>query len=279
MDDDEQYARYHLVPAPVTRGHDDDPRMAIWFCVDDVAIDPNRQRDVLQGRIEGMKPWQWALAEAITITVRSDDVLVVTEGQNRVLRRQLDAPGSYMWGVISPDARESKVAMGIARGRRPFSAYDYWHLRLADRDPKVVMAEAILASMNPPLQMFDRVGRSGNGIAAVAVVSRIMDTYEDVAESGRLLKEILSVLTEAWPNPEEPRRLDGRLMSALHHLIVFNGDLYEHRRMVETLKLNTAHRWYQYGTERGAGDTANSATGRQIAKLYNKSKKTRKIEW
>lgn len=281
MEENEVYARYVLVPAPerTKPTADDDPRLAIYFCVDDVAIDPNKQRDVKNARVEGMTPWLWELAETPTITVRKDEVLAVTEGQNRVLRRQLDAPGSYMWGIISPSSRESAVAMGIARGRRPFSPYDYWHLRKADGDPKVLMGEAVMASMSPPLQLFDQAGKSGFGISAVTVVSRIMDTYESVTESAELLREILSVLTETWPNPKEDRRLDGRLLGALHHLIVRNGEFYEHKRMVDTLKLNGAHRWWQYGTERGYGDTSVSAVGKQVAKLYNRNKKTKKIEW
>lgn len=280
MKTEEEYVDCIIVDAPAPLGPHDDPRKAIWFRVSDVLVDQNVQRTVLAGRIEALTAdWDWSLAEGITITVRDDDVLVVTEGQNRVLARQRIAPDSHMWGLISLDSNESKVALGIARGRRPHTPYDKWRLRLHDRDERVLAAEQVLALMDPPLRLFDSAGRTGYGISAVGVVNKIMDTYEDVQASAQLLRSVLRILTKAWPFPTEPRRLDGRLMEALRHLLVHNAEIVDEKRLTEVMQSNTAQRWYQYGSERGAGDTAYSAVGRQICKVYNYAKKTRKLEW
>lgn len=277
-DKNDEYADYVIIDPP-TKGNGDDPRRAIWFNVSDVVVDHNVQRLTMQGRVEDLSSkFDFNKAEAITITIRDDDVLVVTEGQTRVLSRKDTHPGSHMWGVISTDSNESGVALGIARGRKPLTPYDKWRLRLHMQDPRCLAAKQVMDFMEPPLALYDRTGKSGYGLSAVGVVDTIMGTYgDDVQSSALLLRSVLQVLAKAWPLPTEPRRFDGRLMDALRLIMTRNAEIIDTDRLVEKLQTTTARRWYQYGSDRAGTDTAASAIAREIIKVYNYQKQSRRI--
>lgn len=276
----DKVADYVIYPPPQA-GPGDDPRSSIWFNVSHVVVDHNVQRTTLQSRVDDLNAsFDFNKAEAITITVREDGTMAVTEGQTRVLSRRETHPGSHMWGVVSSDSHEAGVALGIAKGRKALTAYDKWRLRHHERDPRVLAAEQVLAFMDPPLQLTDRLsGNIGYGIFAIGAMDRVMAAYpEDVAGSALLLKTILQVLTTAWPNSRETRRLDGRLIDSLRHVIVRNGDIIDVDRLTETMQSMTPHRWCQYAADRGAADTASSAIGREIVRVYNYRKQSRRIE-
>ena len=190
--------RVYFTPPEDISGHDD-PRAQVYVYEDDLLIDQNVQRPVRPEWQVG-KAHDWNRAEVVTCTLREDGVLVVTEGQNRLLLLREQFPGSRLWVVLQTDANEAGVALDIARARQAHNPYDQWQLRLHRGDEREVLAELVLRDLDLELSR----GRSTlpGRISAVGSVRQIM-SWGDPVSAQEMLRRTLSVLKMAFGQQDD----------------------------------------------------------------------------
>lgn len=221
-----------VVVKPPANGDGDDPRQMVYINVDKVVVDPNVQRRTKDERLTKMGNWNWDLAETPTVALRTDGLYAAIEGQNRILKRQKEAPGTSMWMVLRPSpatdwtADEAKVALGIAKGRKLHSSYDAMHVELAAGDPYWQAAVATLAEHEVEFTPNGQYNNSGvRGIAAITAVGGVMHSYdktadttdEAVTDGAALLGRVLLVIINAFD--EQKAMWDGTLIRAVSGVI------------------------------------------------------------
>lgn len=284
-----------VVDPPAARGPDDDPRQIIYVSVDDVLIDPNVQRSVLQPRIDRMGEWDYDLAEGPTVSRRKNGQYIAIEGQGRVLHQQQQHPGSKMWMfVIEPDsenyaADEARIARRISGTRTQHTVFDRMSLERTAGDP--YWQEATRALLYFGLEMTGSSGKGPNAVTAVGAIGTIMHSFDGVAEmssdesvqaGSELLQDVISILREAYqykPDKEKKGMYD-RIM-----LLVVAGALRRHPRLDKfrlsgVLARLTPGQWKDEASRHRPGTSALDHLGKQVVDDYNSGKRdANKIAW
>lgn len=252
----------------------DDPRTLAYVNVDDLLVDQNTQRAVTVERLRQMGAWDWEIAELPTVTVRDDGTMVVSEGQHRVTKRQSEAPGTRMWVALATDVEdERELALRISKGRRLHSKYDQWVLHVGQGLPHEVAAEQVLADMGLRVTA---THSTVTDLGSVASVTSIIHSCDDPGDGAALLRTVLSILVQAFP--QEPRRWDRLLMLAVTRILRVNDNV-DVGRLIEKLSRQPALRWTQLSQQRHPGQSGLDVIGQAIVEQYNRSLRTRKIEW
>lgn len=285
-----------VVIKPPVRNEGDDPRSIVYINVDQIVVDPNVQRRIDRGRLAGMGAWQWALAEGLTLALRADGLYVAVEGQHRVLKRQKENPGTSIWGIVSPSpaeeytSKEAKDALGIARGRKRHSMYDFMHGELAAGDPYWHAAAGVMLDRAVEFASNAQYTERGvvRGIAAVGAVGTIMhlgDKLADlsgenkVAYGARLLDSVLSILTTAYEEGEKGM-WDRTLMLSVANILHRNAGVADHKRLTVILaKVKPADWIAECRRRRGRIAPVEYLAG-LIMQDYNHSlQATRRLHW
>ena len=281
-----------IVQPPVT-GENDDPRPIGYFHVDEVVVDQNVQRSVLQQRLDRMGEWDWTKAETIAVARRSDGKYVVIEGQHRVLKKRQEAPGYYWMSIVPTDyenyaADEARIARGIAGGRASHSAFDKMDLERTAGD--LYWQEATNRLLYYGVEMSGSSGgQSTRSISAISAVGAIMHAYDGVPEfsadqsisaGGDLLQDTVAILLDAFgdKDPKDQKGMWERIM-----LMVVSGALQRHPkldklRMAETLARLTPAEWRAESKRHRPGTSALDHLGMQVMYDYSHGKHA-KLGW
>jgi len=273
------------VVTPPFRGTGDDPREMLWVNVDDLVIDENVQREVDEARHKIFHAeWNWDIAEVPTVSARKGGVLVVNEGQHRVLRLKETRPGSYTWVVkrtgVSTVAAEAETAQGIAQGRRGHSALARWDLQLHAGDPYVVAGDKVLAEIGLVMGS----NSSAAGIMSARALTAILTGRGRTPEEGEaLLRTTLLTLAHAWPDDYQPgARWEGTLIRAVGHLIEVNQGVIDTKKLTARLSTtSSAESWLKRTREKTTRGTRWRVLAELLADTYNKSMRRddRKLAW
>lgn len=267
--------QYTLVPPP-DRGEHDDPRDMLWVCVDDLIIDPVVQRALQYKSPVWRTEWTWNRAEIVTVASR-DGKLFVVEGQNRVEKRKLIAPGSHLWAVLAPESgreAEAAAALGITRGRKKHSPIDVWKLAAEAGGAHENAAEQVLADFGLSVS---GDGNVRNGIAAVTSLSLIIRSRGKTPEQGAaLLEKVMKVITGAYDR-EDSSRFEGSMIRGIADVIESNpGRKLDIQRLTDVVARRTPDKWLLL-----AKDAANVHgepnvwlfVSREVIREYNKGKR------
>lgn len=255
----------------------DDPRTMAYVSVDLLVVDQNVQRPVTVERIRDMGDWDWTIAETPTVTERDDGTMVVTEGQHRVTKRQQEQPGTRMWVAILGDITDERdLALRISRGRRKHTPYDEWLLHVGQGLPHEVAAEQVLAELGLSVSS-GGAHSSPTAIGSITTISQIIHAYADADAGAAVLRAVLNVLMQAFP--DEKRRWDRLLLLTVARIIRTNPGILETGRLIDRLGRQTALRWVQLAAARRPGQPAIDVIGQAVVDEYNRSLRTRRIEW
>lgn len=262
--------------SPPKEGADDDPRVMLYVSVDDLQIDPVVQR-ALQRRSPVWKhDWDWNRAEVPTVAIREDGTLVVVEGQNRVMKRREEAPGSRMWVVVALSAGredEAAAALGISKGRKPHGPLDRWRLAAEAGNRHEVLAEEVLKEYG--ISLID--GTSRTGINAVTALSVVIHSRDKTPEQGAaLLDQVLKVITMTW-GPDDDKRFEGSVIRGVASVFETNHDRrIDLRRLSQRMGQRTPEGWIAIAKDAAAVHNEPNAwlfVAREITRAYNKGMK------
>lgn len=260
--------------SPPKDGADDDPRVMLYVCVDDLQIDPVVQR-ALQRRSPVWKhEWDWNRAEVPTVAVREDGTLVVVEGQNRVMKRREEAPGSRLWVVVALTAgreHEAAAALGISTGRRLHAALDKWRLAAEAGSRHEVLAEEVLKEHG--IILGERPSRTG--ISAVTSLSLIIRSRDKTPEQGAaLLDQVLKVITMTY-GADDDKRFDGSMIRGIASIFETNHDRrIDLRRLSQRMGERTPDGWIAIGKDAASVHNEPNAwifIAREVTRAYNKN--------
>ena len=277
---------------PPSRTAGDDPRKLVWICVDQILIDPNVQRGVNPLRLDAeFDPWRWRIAEGITLSRRGTSYYAV-EGQHRVLSRQKDAPGTFIWAFLLEDltsAQEAETAHDIAKGRKPHNAYQYFSTELAMNDPYWLAASERLNEMQVALSAYKRNAAGNRSIAAINAVKQMMHAYDKdglspeqaVRKGADLLSLTVGTLLEAF---DEKDIREKRGMWERNLLLAVSGMFLRHPnlnagRLVRVLERLSAGEWLEVAKRHRPGTSPVDHLGRQLTDDYNHALRGNRIEW
>ena len=260
--------------SPPKEGADDDPRVMLYVNVDGLRVDPVVQR-ALQRRSPVWKhEWDWNKAEIPTVAIREDGTLVVVEGQNRVMKRREEAPGSRMWVVVALSAgreAEAAAALGISKGRRAHAALDAWKLAAEAGNRHEVLAEEVLKEYM--ITLSERPARTG--ITAVTALSVVIHSRDKTPEQGAaLLDQVLKVITMTW-GPDDDKRFEGSMIRGIASVFESNPDQrIDLRRLSQRMGKRTPEGWIALGKDAAAVHNEPNAwiyIAREVTRAYNEN--------
>ena len=224
----------------------EDPRRFDHLFLGELRLDKQTQREVDEDRVKRMAhEWDWALAEAFTVTPDGEQGYFVVEGQNRFLALRLRAPSDTLVPCLILPARpreaRAQVALSIYKGRRGHSSCDRWDLAVNAGKPHEVAAQKALDRLDLRIGK----GASGHTITAAAAVAAVVHAGHRTPEEGaEILETTLRIIMEAFPEPEDGvhHRFDGTLIRGLGGLIGANpqADL---KRLTEVMGKRLLRLW------------------------------------
>lgn len=260
--------------SPPKEGVHDDPRVMLYVSVDDLQIDPVVQR-ALQRRSPVWKhEWDWNRAEVPTVAIREDGTLVVVEGQNRVMKRREEAPGSRMWVVVALSAGredEAAAALGISKGRKPHGPLDRWRLAAEAGNRHEVLAEEVLKEYG--ITLSERPTRTA--ISAVTALSVVIHSRDKTPEQGAaLLDQVLKVITMTY-GPDDDKRFEGSMIRGIASVFESNPDQrIDLRRLSQRMGKRTPEGWIALGKDAASVHNEPNAwiyIAREITRAYNEN--------
>ena len=266
--------RQYIDPPVTPEGHDD-PRRIAYVPESDLLVDLNVQRDVTRQELASMGEHTWDIAEGVTVALRTDGILVVIEGQHRVLLQRDQHPGSHLWVfVLEGVMDEAAIAERIAKSRRPHSAIALWKLRLSQGRPREVAAQAVLTDMGLTLSAAktdepDQIYAVGSLNQAIAVGAP--------QEAAAHLRSVLSTLRVAFG--DQQYMWDGYLIRAVSRLIRGNDEIRADR-LAMVLRRLPPKEWLRFKANMRAGWSATRCVAAAIVEDYNHQQQQAKmITW
>lgn len=251
-----------------------DPRQHIQVPFDRIIVDPQIQREQHSEAVQRMAhEWDWDKAEGFTVVAIGDGNYRAVECGHRVLALRLRHFRGLLHVIVLPGpsdpARETNVALGIAKGRRPHDAYEQWQLRLRRGDPHEAAAEKVLIDHGL------RLGRSPSAttIAAVSKVKGIIHGRNQPPDLGaELLDQVLTIVQFAFPDHDAESlstRFNGHLVGAIYELIVRNDGILKDDRLVESLRSQEAGVWLSRA--KVTSEPVNIVLRQKIVERYNRN--------